>query len=209
MLLTRFTRRSMLKLLDPGTVPPGGFRYLCPETRTWINAASFSELVAAASKHRASNQLGVPGHFKEQVEDQLCITMPPGTCMQNGVARTTGTRELAFADIVSATKTLGEWVLRGMKKVDQKEAERRANICLSCPFNQPHSGCTSCTEKEMRELVMSVIGDSTTPVDGQLHTCHICGCTLRAAIWLPLEILQKHMRKDLEPPDYCWKGQKL
>ena len=197
----------MLRLLDPGTVPPGGFRYLCPETHTWIQAASFNELVHASEKHRAANKLGIPEGFREEVEAQLCSHMPPGTCKHEAGVAISGTRRLTFQDVVSATLTLGNWFIKGTPKVEQFEAERRATICLSCPMNQNFDGCTTCAEKDLREAIVGFMGDSKTPFDASLHTCFACGCTLKAAIRFPIEILQKQITEDVKAllPAYCWK----
>lgn len=198
----------MLKLLDPTTAPPGGFRYLCPETKTWISAASFGELISASERHRKSNGLPVSQDFKAELEDQLCSTMPPGTCRHEIGVVTSGPRRLTFADVVSATKTLGEWFLKGLKKVGQAEAERRASICLACPMNQNFDGCTTCAEKDLREAMVGFMGDSKTPMDANLHTCFSCGCTLKAAIWFPLEILKHNMTDEVKAllPKHCWKA---
>lgn len=197
----------MLKLNDPGTAPPGGYRYFCTETQTWIRAASFPELIAASKSHRAANQLGIPETFKDDVEAQLCSFMPPGTCRHEAGIAVSGPRRLTFQDVVSATKTLGEWLIKGASKVEQPEAERRAIICLACPMNQNFDGCTTCAEKDLREAISGFMGASRTEYDARLHTCFACGCTLKAAIWLPLEILQKHMPENVKPllPEYCWK----
>ncbi len=197
----------MLKLLDVGTVPPGGFKYLCPETQTWIRAASFGELVAASERHRASNKLGISENFKDEVESQLCSTMPPGTCKHEAGVAMSGPRRLTFQDVVSATKALGTWFLKGTPKVAQEEADRRAKICLSCPMNQNFDGCTTCAEKDLREAIASFMGTSKTPFDANLHTCYGCGCTLKAAVWFPLAILQSNTPADVRAtlPDHCWK----
>lgn len=197
----------MLKLLDTTSVPPGGFRYLCPETSTWVQAPSFMELISAASRHRAANKLGIPEGFREQVESQLCSTMPPGVCRhESGVAHS-GQRRLSISDVISATKTLGQWFLKGTPKVSQAEADRRATICLSCPMNQQFDGCNTCAEKDIRNAIVSFMGDSTTPYDAQLATCFTCGCTLKAAVWFPLDLLQKNMPDNVKSdlPDHCWK----
>lgn len=197
----------MLTLLDKGTVPPGGFRYLCQETKSWIQAASFAELVHASEKHRAANHLGISDNFREEVEAQLCSHMPAGTCKHEAGVALSGTRRLTFQEVVTATKTLGSWFLKGTPKVTQDEAEKRANICLSCPMNQNFDGCTTCAEKDLREAIVDFMGHSKTPYDSSLFTCFTCGCTLKAAIWFPLEILKKHMTEEVNAllPAHCWK----
>lgn len=197
----------MLRLIDPGTVPPGGFRYLCPETQTWVNAASLGELVHAATRHRTANKLGTPENFAEHIEAQMCSHMPPGTCKHEAGVVMSGSRRLTFHEVVAATKTLGAWFLKGTPKVAQAEADKRAAICLSCPMNQNFDGCTTCAEKDLREAIVGFMGESKTAVDAALHTCGVCGCTLKAAIWMPLDLLVKHADKQAlaNAPAWCWK----
>lgn len=197
----------MLKLIDPGTVPPGGFRWLCQETKTWIQAPSMAELVDKSAKHRSANNLGVPDEHARHVEEQLCSFMPPGTCKHEAGTVLSGARRLSFAEIVAGTVTIGAWLLKGAKKVDQAEAERRGAICLACPFNQNFDGCTTCAEKDLREAISSFMGASKTPFDANLHSCGICGCTLKAAVWFPKDLLVKHADPDslAAAPSFCWK----
>lgn len=197
-----------MRLLDPFTVPPGGFRYVCPETAARITAASLGELVANSTNHRKANNLPVTQDFAREIEEQLCGTMPPGTCKHEAGVVMTGPRRLTFADVVSATKTLGAWFLKGTPKVNQAEAERRARICLSCPMNQNFDGCTTCAERDLREAMVSFMGDSKTEYDANLHTCFTCGCTLKAAIWFPLSLLQNNMTDETKAllPKHCWKA---
>lgn len=173
----------------------------------WSKASSHGELLHAAKVYRAANGFGIPTNFSEMVEDQICRRMPPGTCRQNGVVVRNGFLNMTLADILAATKTLGEWFIKGMKKVDQVEADRRAAICLSCILNQPAGNCTTCAETSIREVVASVVGDSHTPYDANLHTCPVCHCTLKAAVWFPIELLKKHANPEAVnlAPEWCWK----
>lgn len=198
----------MLKLLDPGTVPPGGFRYLCPETQTWVSAPSMYELVSISAKHRTANKLGVPDEFSEHVEAQLCSHMPPGTCKHESGVAMSGPRRLSFHEVLNATMMLGKWFLTGTPKVEQKEAERRAGICLSCPMNQNFDGCTTCASKDLREAMVGFMGESKTPMDANLNVCFTCGCTLKAAIWFPLQLLKDNMTAETKAmlPAHCWKA---
>lgn len=198
----------MLRLLDPTTVPPGGFRYLCPETQTWINAPSMGELIAKAEQHRLANKLAIPEEFKAHVEAQLCSFSPPGTCKHEAGVAMSGPRRLTFQEVVGATMMLGSWFLKGTPKVEQAEAERRATICLSCPMNQNFDGCTTCAERDLREAMVGFMGDSKTPYDAALHSCFACGCTLKAAVWFPLEVLRKTITPEIKAqlPAHCWKA---
>lgn len=198
----------MQTLLDKGTVPPGGFRYKNAETDAIITAPSIGELFSAVRKHRQSNNLPVPLEMDRQIEDQLCSFMPPGTCHQAIAKPLEYIRKLSLDEVVTATKTIGEWLLKGAQRVDKPEAERRAKICAGCPYNQEVSGCTTCAIDRIRTLVAELCGATGVDSESMLHTCHFCGCALKAAVWFPLDILQKHARDTELLPDWCWKKPK-
>jgi hypothetical protein len=198
----------MLHLVDRGMVPPGGFKFLVSETATTITAASFLELVHAVKRHRSANGLHVTATIESEVEHGLCETLPTGSCMH---ADTMGSyesrvRTLSLAEVVSATLSIGEFLLRGREKVSQEEADRRAKICSTCPFNLPAGACTTCSHNTLREAVVKIVGAAQTTSDSVLHTCYSCGCTLKAAVWMPLDILQRHAGENLKTlPAWCWK----
>lgn len=199
----------MLYLLDRTTVPPGGFKYLCTETGTWITAASHHELIGSVRRHLSANVLPISATLEQDVEHSLCATLPPGICMHKDPQiqlQETRVRKLSIAEVVSATLSIGEFLLRGRERVSPEEANRRAKICTTCPFNQPAGDCTTCSHTSIREVVEKVVGGAQTDSDAALHSCYVCGCTLKAAVWMPLDILQRHAGENLKTlPEWCWK----
>jgi hypothetical protein len=102
---------------------------------------------------------------------------------------------------------LADWAANGMPFVEQDEAERRAIICMRCHFNNPFTGCASCTRGKLRDLVKKITSNRHTQRDSELHVCNICGCGLAALVHFPLDILDRHFSEDQKQrlPDWCWK----
>jgi len=201
----------MLSLIDPSTVPPGGFRYLQKETKTTLSGPSFPELLMKVRDHRLANNLPISLEWKQQVEHDMCEEMPPNVCRHvfgvRDVALPSANRALSLAEVLSGVKTIGAWMFHGFSKVSQEEADSRAKICASCPYNQPDEGCTACSKHAIGEAIQAVIGTSRTIAHDILNSCAICGCTLRVAVWVPMDLILKHSPPTAEntPPEWCWK----
>lgn len=200
----------MLSLIDPTTVPPGGFRYTQPETKTKLTAPSLPELLVKVRDHRLANGLPLRLEWKQEVEQSLCEELPSGVCRHVYSPRDTplaaADRALSVYEVIAGAKLLGSWLFKGFEKVSQEEANRRGRICRSCPFNQPGEGCTTCASNALREAVTSVLGTSRTDDHESLHTCNVCGCSLRVAVWAPRDLLEKYSPQNVQAPDWCWKN---
>lgn len=196
-----------LKLKRRDVVPPGGFKYFQAETKFWITSPTYPDLISRIRKHRASNNLPVGLRFLEEIEDQICQTLPPDWIDRDDpVHRARAGFAVDFMNVLSGTGLLVEWFLTGRKKVEQTEADRRANICSSCFYNQPIQGCTSCNDGVLRDVVNKIVGGSVTQYDNHLRACKLCACSLKAKVWLPLELLVKRSSAELQEalPDWCW-----
>jgi len=200
----------MLSLVDPTMVPPGGFRYIQAETNSTITAPSLDELLVKVRDHRLANNLPITLEWKAQVIQWLCEQMPPGVCRH--VAGTPDIplppahRPLSVVEAITGAKILGSWLFKGFKKISQEEADTRSRICAACPFNQPGEGCTTCATNAMREAVESVLGRNRTIAHDSLQTCQVCGCTLKVAVWCPIELIHQHKPAEQreKAPDFCW-----
>lgn len=191
------------------TTPPGQWRYLVPETGTWLRGYwALTDLMSDLTKHYVVNKLQWPGDgpMKQRVLSQLCPQLPKGYCKDSEApigfwkrVRTT------FSELVQGTSTLGEW-LRSGRKVDPAEANERASICIKCPQNQEPEGCVGCNMPSVQNLVNSLRGGSRTPYDSQLRACNVCGCSLQVKVWVPSDIILKHTPASQlkEFPDGCW-----
>lgn len=202
----------MLSLIDPTTVPPGGFRYVQKETNTTFRAASLPELLISVKNHRIANRLPLPLEWKSEVEEQLCSEMPSGICRHIYSPRDTpiqiADRALSIYEAIAGAKLLGSWLFRGFSKVSQEEADARAKTCAACRFNQPGEGCTTCASNVMREAVTSVLGTSRTADHDSLNVCNVCGCALKVAVWAPMDLIEKYSPNSVQAPEWCWKKSK-
>lgn len=108
-------------------------------------------------------------------------------------------------DVVNFLKVLKHWVFHNPALVEPEEADRRAAICATCPYNVDAVGCFGCAN--VAGMIFDVVKDRSTPHDGQLKNCQVCGCVNRAQVWVPKETLDKgvtaEMREDF--PAHCWK----
>jgi hypothetical protein len=201
----------MLSLIDPSTVPPGGFRYLQKETKTTLSGPSLPELLMKVRDHRLANNLPISLEWKQQVEHDMCEEMPPNVCRHvfgvRDVPLPPAHRPLSIAEVLSGIKTLGAWMFQGFTKISQEEADARSRICAACPHNQEAEGCTVCASNAMREAVESVIGRARTVAHDSLKTCGVCGCQLKLAVWTPIELILKHAPLETSKlaPEWCWK----
>lgn len=199
----------MLSLIDPTTVPPGGFRYLQAETNTTLREASLPELLVKVRDHRLANHLPIPLEWKAHILQWLCEQMPPGICRHvpgtPDIPLPPAHRPLSVVEALSGAKVLGAWLFNGFSKISQEEADARSRICAACPFNQPAEGCTTCASNALREAVEGVIGKARTVAHDSIHTCQVCGCNLRVAVWCPADLIEQHKSdKQENKPSFCW-----
>lgn len=200
-----------LKLNQKVTVPPGGYRYTQKETGERLTATTFPDLIDLVRKHRQANGLG-GGDIESEIEDQLCQVLPAGWCKQEtGAAYDSGvTDRITFEQVKAGTATLIDWFLSGRQKVNQDEASNRVRICSACHFNQKPQGCSACSMGVLHEMVNKITGGQSAPEDHRVDGCVVCGCSLKAKVWLPLETLQKHVSAETNArfPEWCWAKKK-
>lgn len=94
-------------------------------------------------------------------------------------------------------------MLKGAKPVTKDEAEGRAAICAGhspetrCPQNKKGSfkdWFVASVAKGLTELVALMNSQNlTTTRDKDLGTCAACSCPMAAKVWVPLEVIKKHM----------------
>lgn len=196
------------RLLRYDTVPPGGFRYFVPETKTRVVAPDWKSLVSKVISNLSANGHVPSALIESEIQEQLCASLPPGQCMNEaGKPVESRAQSLTWTEVKRGTLTLIAWAKAGRQKVDQLTAEARAKTCSECPYNQAIDGCSSCNAGVLREMVNMIVNGGTTKAENLLHACAFCGCSNKAQIWIPLEILHKHTPDDLLEalPDWCWK----
>lgn len=105
------------------------------------------------------------------------------------------------AQDATAVRVLSDWIGDGAEPVQRRVAERRAEVCLKCPYNKPsrrklEAGVAKAI-LEQESLRKNL--DLTIPNEGRLGSCAKCGCFLKLKVWVP----SKHLR-DRDMPPACW-----
>lgn len=202
----------MLRLKDTATIPPGGWRYIHRETGAVIHGQTYRELIAAVVDFHKANNFPIGLLFESAVQDQMCRAIGEGmdqfcsAVPREHQAYPLTTRKIGATEIKAFLKVMKEWAKTGEPMVSQEEAERRAEICASCPMNIEATGCRTC--QGIAAYAAEIGGVRKTRLDSSLKTCSVCGCFLRVAISFPLapqmSILTDEQRQAF--PSFCWKS---
>jgi hypothetical protein len=114
--------------------------------------------------------------------------------------------------IPHGAEQISEWLGSGGNAVDPATAQRRADICLKCPHNQPGLNVTKAVALAVRsfldlknKLKLRVKGEKS------LGACDICTCQLRLQVHEPQELVVLGLTpEEMEKlPEFCWKKIKV
>lgn len=189
--------------INKGIVPPGDFLYVEPASGFRFQTRSWSSMVLAVREHRIANGYPLPPGWEVELESEVCKNYGPETCQYVDDAPNLEPRSIHISDVKNFLRVVGTWMQSGKGYVEQKEAERRSEICAACPKNQEIEGCTACSN--LVGTITSVLGDRVTKYDGVLKGCAVCSCSNRAQVHIPLEVLQKGITENMSFPTHCWK----
>lgn len=198
------------KLKSKSDVPSCGWVFDEPRTEHVLRAFDFHGLVNVVMDHRRTNGLPV-GTIEDtiiEIEEQLCSKIDPKRCRLKTItptaAKPTG-RDVSWADVRNFLRVAANWIRKGLKPVEQAEAERRAFLCADCPFNVESSGCAGCKAREMAADLSLATKGLATSLDSKLKACAVCGCENRAQVHYPLDVLAEGVTADMQFPKWCWK----
>jgi hypothetical protein len=202
----------MQKLIDQHTIPPDGMRYFQPETRMTIRGGDYWDLFVQVEKHRKVNNIPLGPLWKEEVEDQLCKTLPPGFCkeIEPGKRSIGVTTRVGWEDLERGMAVMIDWASQGRPHVSQELAEKRARICIGCYYNvNLASGCHAC--QGVVNMIYRAVGGSRTSLDAMLKQCAVCKCSNQAQVHFPVEVLAEGTPDEMIPlfPEFCWKKEEL
>lgn len=195
-----------LSLINPwkGACPPDGYRYIDPLDGYLSHAWDYGTWVEQQMNHLRVNNRPVPDDLGEQMQEQLCLTLPPGWCNYDDPQRPRAVASLDWNDVMRGIETFSRWIAQGANFTEQAEAERRAQICTRCYLNVHVSGCASC-----QALVQEVVRNRSTRFDYALKACAVCKCMLRAKVHFPMNILDKENSGVQQMyPEHCWLNKK-
>jgi hypothetical protein len=203
----------MLRLRDKGRGIPGGFQYHQSETDTVIHGPHWWGLVDSVLAHRRANKLRVPVMFEDEIESQVALRVhqvAPDLVFDEDAQivhrYVPQPRRWNWNDVLQFTATIGDSVLHGSPRVGPEIAAERAAVCAGCQYNVAIAGCAGCGTNAIASLI-GRLAAGTTPSDGALKACEFCGCFNKAAVWFPVDLLQRHMTPEVMEslPDFCWK----
>lgn len=214
-----------LRVINPNESPPGYWRY--PVDGKLIGPfPARVELINELRKYYSANDALAPANLETLVDDWICHQIHPSLC-ENAETRTSQLNPpkpgkgivAGFHTVVAGTLTIGEWFIKGrlmnkIQLVSPEHALARGTVCATqCTppanpegHNVPVGSCAACVKGRMTKAVSRIVGNASTPIDENLGACNLCGCSLKAKIWIPVDLLRKHMTADhlSRFPSYCW-----
>ena len=176
------------------TIKANSLSMLTMRVRDHLDANGFSDVVIDEDElvHHAAS-------IAKKLDPNCCYDMPPKKMQE---------RRISLSDVIRFTKTIFVNMSKGANRVDQAEADRRAQICSNCPHNISPYGCGSCSGSGLAAATVGLlVGDRKTSFDAKLQACQFCGCFNKAQVWFPISdlhaALEQNIRNDL--PENCWK----
>lgn len=102
-------------------------------------------------------------------------------------------------------RTITAWLNGGADTVSKADAQRRADVCLKCPMNQPGGKVSDAIAAAIRKQV-ELKNHLQLRVDGEksLMTCTGCGCVLKLKIWIPIDKLGLDKEELAKFDSCCW-----
>ena len=189
-------------------VPPGGWRYVQPETGVHFSSDTFDGLVAKVRPHREYKGLSTET-LEVDVQRQLCAGLSESECrpetgedyrpVRDLTAKLTTQMALGLTKAVTAS--LLEVAAGRAALASLQEAQARAAICRGCPFNKPASLC-SCSAV-YRAIEAAIPRDR---IVAGVSVCMACGCSLQAKVNLPLSVVQASNSPESTFPSWCWQA---
>lgn len=195
----------MLKFHQINNCPPGSYRGYVPETNFHVKAETWRSLLEKLHAHRVANGIPIKPGWIDEAEDYACQGLGPDVCHEtdprfgwvSGAAMT-------IQALVAGTTVLGSWIIAGLPKVPQEQADKRSEACVSCMMNLDVHGCQPCALPVFHTLVGKLIGSSRSKHHDQLKACAVCGCSNAVKVWAPLEHIKKSFDYADRLPDNCW-----
>jgi hypothetical protein len=171
------------------------FELNLPEKGMKGRGTSFEQLIGNIKEWRRANAFPIGLGFESEVEREICERYP-AECHSPNPLLPDPQRRLGYDAILHGTSSLLRVKKDPNPYVDQTEANRRAAICSACPQNQDFVRPCGFLCGALKDAVMALIGNRSTPHDNRLKSCQICQCFAAGAV---------HIRTDLQLLDLSQK----
>jgi hypothetical protein len=170
-----------------------------------VKGQTLKLLVTRLTSELQARGLPVPTDIDQRILEQICHKAPEVCVYSDGrQAVTPNKKNFTFTDVKAFVRSIEGTIASG-GVVDQQTAEDRTNICMRCPYNTRLPGCEGCAG--IANLVFKVIGARTTNNMGSLKQCGVCGCSLKAKVWVPQDTVKQtaQVQNNINDfPDWCW-----
>ncbi len=191
--------------------PHLGWKYFQRETEFTLTGDNWFELVKAVIDHRVYKNL----HPQDQpsveldIQRQMCRMLGKYECRSEGPQDKwlplPPDKELVTIDnIMAFSKAAFAFAASGGEMVPIEEAERRAEVCRRCVFNESIKGCACAAFYKL--LDKTIKRERRLP---GLGACRICHCSLVVKVNLTDEQVRiSNEGRDLPWPDEseCWQA---
>jgi hypothetical protein len=196
----------MSSRVKESVIPPGGWHFLQARKDSEplrIEADSLLQLKEAVIRYRLQLSIDV-GDVDREVEDYIC-GLTPSQCYRIGVnPEPPKGNKPGFIPLIQRIMAWREQVNLKQNRfyTNPPEAQRRAQICISCPHNVHwHTSCQPCNSDADTKLFL-LRGGRQTGFDGDLHGCRVVGQCNRSAVWMDNSTLIKDNAD--QTPERCW-----
>jgi hypothetical protein len=182
---------------EMAVVPSGGYRFVqrLPNGAMQLFAgSSHDDLIAQVRTFRLNNNMDV-GDVEAEVKAGI-----------SGPSHKTYNPQYSLRERVTGWKS--NRMYQKLEFVSPETADKRATICVDCPYNQARyaDDCAECYQHVERDLYAMRKG-RTTPNDHWLGACQICGHENKTAVHLSGTNLQHKVNYEKElrqKKPNCW-----
>ena len=203
----------MKRIIDLHLAPPGGWRFIDPDTKYQFNEKyrSFDDLVSHVQAYREQNRLSKLEKIRVIIEDWLCKQPDMERyCKEFEAIKRSRRQYIKGAKAAAKVLTGGDQAF-----VPIQEAEKRAAVCIRCPYNMLDKE-DSRLKRYSNKYIQDIVGERKTSLDAKLFSCEICSCPLRPKVHISQKIVEESLTKEERRkfpmglwgldnrPLYCW-----
>lgn len=198
-----FTHARLKEMFPNATITGDsyGFFYHVEATKTVFVNMGWRELFKQVKAHLKGNNVAIPVNLGLIMHAAFC-QYRPDLCLE---------RDPEQEKKVSAWQMMHRFYQSAVvpfisgNLVDQAEANRRAEICASCPMNTDKvtEFCVSCATRSLISDVNQFLTSRHTPSDAALNHCGVCQCDLKMKVWCPKEPMDVQEYKEKWVSN-CW-----